>query len=353
MRLSHLGDVVHALPVFHALRESLPEAQLAWAIQPEFADLVQGLPGLSRVLLFDRRGGLAAWVRLRRELAQFDADWAIDAQGNLKSAGVMLCSGARRRSGFHRQDWRERLGALVLNETAPPLPRGLHAVDRALHLGRYVARSEELQAPLDWLCLSPEELDQGRREWSSRMPRERNAALILQLSSPTDVRAWPVARQRELLTELSRQQRPTLALSGPAEAGLGAKLAQEFPGVNHWVAQRGLRALAALFTAAAEENAQFIGTDSGPLHLAAACGMRVIGLAGPQDPQLTGPWPTSETSSSQHAIVRAQPPAPCAPCLSRRCSHPDGPICMSAIRAEDVQKHLVPQRPDQGALPLA
>ena len=50
VRLSHLGDVVHALPVHHALRRALPAARLAWAVQPEFAGLLAFVPGLDVVV---------------------------------------------------------------------------------------------------------------------------------------------------------------------------------------------------------------------------------------------------------------------------------------------------------------
>ena len=50
IRLSHLGDVVHALPLFHALREARPDARIAWAVEPEFAGLLDGLPGLERTI---------------------------------------------------------------------------------------------------------------------------------------------------------------------------------------------------------------------------------------------------------------------------------------------------------------
>ena len=120
IRLSHLGDVVHALPVYHALRCRFPRATLGWVIQPEFSALVAGLPGLDRVLHFDRRGGAAAWLRLREELGAFGADLAVDAQGNLKSALVALTSGATRRVGLARGDWREPLGSLACGEHAEP-----------------------------------------------------------------------------------------------------------------------------------------------------------------------------------------------------------------------------------------
>jgi len=64
VRLSHLGDVVHALGVFHALHAAFPSAEIGWAVQPEFAGLLDGLPGLARVFHFERRGGLAQ-IRFR------------------------------------------------------------------------------------------------------------------------------------------------------------------------------------------------------------------------------------------------------------------------------------------------
>jgi ADP-heptose:LPS heptosyltransferase len=337
VRLSHLGDVVHALPVFHALRERFPEAELAWAIQPEFAGLVQALPGLSRVIPFDRRGGLRAWRELRRELREFDADWALDAQGNLKSAAVTLASGARRRTGYHRRDWRERLGALVLTDQAPALTGRCHAIERSLHLARYATELEPAWEPSDWLGLSPEELVAGQERWSELLPHARQGAVILQLAAPGDVRAWPVERQRQLLQELAGRGTPTLALSGPGEgeAELGRELARALPDTSHWVGQRGLRALAAVLAAAARDGARFVGCDSGPLHLAVASGLRVVALAGPQDAALTGPW-NAARAAEHHRALRAELLLPCAPCLSRSCSHEQGPLCMTELRVEQV-----------------
>ncbi|MBM3978502.1 MAG: glycosyltransferase family 9 protein, partial [Planctomycetes bacterium] len=138
VRLSHLGDVVHALPVFHALRARYPEARLGWAIQPEFADLLRGLPGLDQILRFDRRGGPRAWLALARELRAFGAELCVDAQGNLKSAAVTRLSRAARRVGLARQDWREPLGHRVLHASAPP-SGAAHALDRMLGLAQWLA----------------------------------------------------------------------------------------------------------------------------------------------------------------------------------------------------------------------
>ena len=130
VRLSHLGDVVLALPLFHALRARFPAAELAWVVQREFAPLVEPLPGLARTIRFDRRGGLRGWLELRRELAEFSPDLAIDAQGNLKSGFALACSGAATRVGMARADWREPLGRFALTESADAA-RGEHAFERS------------------------------------------------------------------------------------------------------------------------------------------------------------------------------------------------------------------------------
>lgn len=338
VRLSHLGDVVHALPVFHALRRAAPRAELAWAVQPEFAGLLTGLPGLDRVIPFDRRGGLGAWWRLAGELRCFGADVCVDAQGNLKSAATTGLSRASRRVGWHAGDWRERAGAWVLTESAARHDGPPHALDRSLHLARHIA-GEDFEPPEDWLGLSMRERDAGRVAWRERMGAAPAGAVLLQLSAPGDVRAWPAANQLEFLRLCASEGRPTLALSGPAEAELGERVAREVPQVRHWVGQRGLRELAAFFSAASEDGARLVSVDSGPAHLACAVGLSVVGLAGPQDAARTGPWP-APGAGSPHLALRANRSPDCAPCLSRRCAHLEGNVCMEALEAREVLASL-------------
>ena len=107
--------------------------------------------------------------------------------------------------------------------------------------------------------------------------------------------------------------------------------------VAHWIGQRGLRELAAVFTAAANAGSSFVSCDSGPLHLAVACGLRTVALAGPQDARRTGPYPGSEID---HAVMRSERELECAPCLARHCQHPEGPVCMSDLGVAAVKRAL-------------
>jgi heptosyltransferase-1 len=344
VRLSHLGDVVHGLPVYHAMRARWPHARLGWVVQPEFAGLLRGLPGLEGALLFDRRGGVSAWPRLWRELRAFDADLAVDAQGNLKSAAITRLSGARRRIGLARADWRERAGHWVLHASAPPAA-GPHALDRMHGLARWIAApgaSADISQRRD-PALAADELAAGRAEFTRLVgTAPASSPVLLHVSDARDVRGWPREHWIELARTLADAARPVLVISGPAEAALGAEVRAALQGVQgcaHWVGQRGLRELAALFAAAAERGARLVACDSGPLHLAGSVGLTTLALAGPQDPRRTGPWPPR--GAGPHDWLHSAEDLACRPCLARRCTHAAGPVCMSRLTPAVVAARLL------------
>ncbi len=325
---------MHALPVFHALRAAHPSAEIAWAVQPEFAGLLDGMTGLARVFRFDRRGGAGAWLRLRRELAAWGPEWAVDAQGNAKSALVTRASGAGRRSGLHAADWRERIGARILTDPAPPLGRDVvHAMDRMLALARHVAPELDGSSWRTDAALSAAELARGATSYAAFFG-DSTGGVILHLSSRADVRSWPLEHFEALAQRLVQRGERVLALSGPDEAEDGRALAARSDWMLHWVGQRGLRELAAFFAAAAARGARIVCCDSGPMHLAAACGLPVVCLAGPQDERRTGPW------GAPHRSVRASDAPACAPCRARRCDHPLGTVCMDRIAPAAVETAL-------------
>jgi ADP-heptose:LPS heptosyltransferase len=92
---------------------------------------------------------------------------------------------------------------------------------------------------------------------------------------------------------------------------------------------RSLLELAALY----EVCDAVVGGDTGPLHLAAALGVPVVGLYGPKDPAIYAPW----DGLRGRAATTVWKHVHCSPCTLRRCGNV---ICMPAIQIEDVSSAL-------------
>jgi heptosyltransferase-1 len=291
VRLSHLGDALHALPVYHALRERFPGAEISWIIQPEFAGFLENLPGLHGVIPYNRHGGIKGWAELGSTLRRHHFDCTVNAQGNWKSAAVARLSGAPIRLASARQDWRESSAAWLSNRFAKAA-QGEHAMHRMLALCEAIGS----QTALRWdLPLTREETLRGQNQLGDLLPHA-GPARILHLSAPGDPRSWPAESYAILAASLTEAGEQVLCLSGPSEQQAGemvAALLTSNKGVSHLVGQRGLRQLAALLKAAAQREMRMLATDSGPSHLACAVGLPVDLLAGPTNPNRTGPWPTS------------------------------------------------------------
>jgi len=66
--LGAIGDVVRAMPLAMRLRRGLPEAHLAWAVEPTAAPLLEAHPSIDQRLVFRRDLGALAFLRFLREV---------------------------------------------------------------------------------------------------------------------------------------------------------------------------------------------------------------------------------------------------------------------------------------------
>ncbi len=319
VRMSHLGDVAQALPLVHGIRALWPDAELGWAIQAEFAPLVEPF---ARIFPFDRRGGAKAWPRIRRAMRAWGPDVTIDAQGNWKSAFCTRFSGAPIRCGFEREAWQEPMAARVAGLVhASPLPAAEgkslsaeHLVARCHSIAAHLGVEAPASLPMDPL-LTADETVRGRELLGEVMgDRGGSPITVLHPGVAGDPRTWPEARFGELGQRLMARGRSVLFLSGPGEADSGAALRAAVPSATHWVGQRGLRELCAVLRAVSDGGGELFVGDSGPAHIAASVGLPVRLLAGPENPERTGPWPTASAEGSPHSVVGVgEPGAPWAP----------------------------------------
>jgi heptosyltransferase-1 len=161
IRLSSLGDIVHALPAFSALRRGFPEASISWIAEPAGAALLENFPGIDQVLTFDlksRRGFPAKVLYLARFVHRWRGqfDLVFDFQGLIKSALLTFLLGGSR-LGFGRRNAREPLAAFFYSRRASYFPEDRHVIHKNLHL-------------LSLVGISETKVIYPRKEWSASPP---------------------------------------------------------------------------------------------------------------------------------------------------------------------------------------
>jgi lipopolysaccharide heptosyltransferase I len=263
IRLSAFGDVIHTIPAVVALRDALPETEIAWAVEPAYAELVEIVAKVKTVRVSLKKWSVARIAAARRDVRGFNT--AIDFQGLIKSSLIARASGARQRYGFARDVIREKPASWFVNRPVAIEP-GRHVVEWNLELARAVAPSI---AGVPHVDFAPFMEDGGR---DARAPR-----VVLLPGAGRPEKQWPVDRFAELARRIGSD---ALVAWGPGEESLARLIGAEVaPATN-------FRELAYLLGRAR----LVIGADTGPLHLAAALGTPVIGLYGPTNPARNGPY---------------------------------------------------------------
>jgi lipopolysaccharide heptosyltransferase I len=292
IRPSALGDVCRSVPVLDALRRAAPDGSLHWLVQAEFAPVIQSHPALDGIVPFPRsawRGLLGRpdrWksvVSFLRSLRRGRFDLVIDCQGLARSGLMALATGASRRVG----DRSSREGAWLTYTDAVSVPDGVHEVDRMLALA--AAAGAEPDGAID-LYVPPEAADRWTR-------RRRDLGLdgqyvVLAPATRWASKAWPAGYWSSLgrqLLDMDASLRLVL-VGSPGEQAVSGAVAAGLHGVANRVIDLSGRTCIGELMALIEDATLTIASDSAPLHMAVGLGGRYLGLYGPTDPAVVGPW---------------------------------------------------------------
>ena len=283
VRLSAIGDTIHGLPVLCALRDNLPHAHLSWLVEERAAGVLKGHPALDRLIVAPRRWlrSPMAVLRLRKELRSVGAQISIDLQGLAKSALAARLSGAPVRIGAASPDGREF--SPWLNNRLVKLTAS-NVVDRYLELLGPLGISHPA-ARFDIPRHAEDELTIGR------FVRDRGLGGGFALLNPGAgwaSKRWPVERYAAVARHLGRHRRlPSVVVwAGAEERAWADRIITTSGGFAHMAPATTLGELAEL----ARRARLFAGSDTGPLHLAAAVGTPCVGLYGPVSADRNGPY---------------------------------------------------------------
>ncbi len=335
VRFSSMGDILHVLPAFRALRKKLRITRLFWAVDNAFADIVEGQDGLKEILPFERHetakrlgalttfwSGISMVWHYIKELRSRKIVGSLDFHGNFRSGFFAWFSGARRRLAF--SSWSE--GNRIFQDCAFKAPKAkLHAIERNLALIKHMGIDAEPE------CV-PVAVGSDKRatidKYLKEQQLEQKRYILMFPTSTWTIKQWTVEGYAETASEINKATGlPVLIVQDLKGAETAEAIAAISKGKIKVTPFFGIKELAALC-----ENAAFaIGCDTGPLHLAAAMGTPVVGIYGPTDPAVFGPyWKPNRVVMHDENCTRR--------CWKHRRSEDEACQCLKALKAEKVIK---------------
>ncbi len=300
VRLSAMGDVIHTLPAVQALRDAFPQAMIGWIVEERWAELLcapgtplRGPRSTGRPLVdWVHTVNLKGWgkslfsVRTAEQIARVWNDVrsahygvAIDLQGAIRSAVLARWSGAPVVWGASQT--RETPASLWYTRNA--IVNGAHVIEQNLSVAEAIA-GRKLKVPR--IEFPRSSVAETAIESRLHLMGIHDFA-ILNPGAGWGAKRWPAERYGQVAFQLADCGVRSIVNFGPGEENL----AREVEAVSGGSA-RGLQCSISELIALTRRARLFIGGDTGPLHLASALGIPVVGIYGPTDPARNGPYGT-------------------------------------------------------------
>ena len=334
VRLSSIGDVIHALPALAAIRENLPDAEIGWAVEKRSAGILKDNPMIDHLIEVDTRsmrGGkiieeilLDAGKQIKG-LRKFSFDIALDMQGLLKSAMIAKLSKAPVRWGFSKESLREPASRFLLTDTVKVAP-DTHIIRKNLALA---AGALDVPVPRDDFQFPIQTSDDDRHEAEKIIASAGENFAVLNPAGGWVTKLWHAEKYGELADRLWEEQGlVSIVATGPGEAELANRVLGGSRSGRVFLAQPSLKG----FYELVRRTRVYIGGDTGPTHIAVAAGAPIVGIFGPTE------WWRNGSPNKEDICVERTTDISCrVDCHRRTCSNW---ICMD-IEPETVYRAVV------------
>lgn len=279
LRTSAIGDVTHVVPLVRTLQRAWPQTSLTWIVGKLERKLVGDLPGVEFVT-FDKAAGWAGMREVHASLQgrRFDAllQMQVALRSNLLSMGIK----AQRRIGYDPARSKD-LHGLVVNERIPERT-GEHVLQA---IGSFCEPLGLKQTDVRWDIPIPDEAHAWAvQQWPNDQP-----VLLVSPTSSHALRNWRPERYTAVMDHAAARGWRVVLIGGPSSAEremADAILARCRHAPLDLTGKDTLKKMMAMCC-----RAQLLLTpDSGPMHVANAVGLKVLGLHAASNPARSGPY---------------------------------------------------------------
>lgn len=279
VRLSAIGDCLHAVAVVQAIQRQWPTTAITWIMGKVEASLLGDLPGVE-VIPFDKKAGWRGYVQVWRQLRGRRFDALLHMQSALRASMLTLGVRARYRLGFDAQ--RAGDGQRWFTNHTVPSPAALHVLDGMMAFA----------AELGIRDLTPHwqiPLAASDREWAAQQLDACRPCLLIAPAASKAYKNWTAEGYATVADHAARRGFQVLLCGGPSalEKTLAAEIVQRccHPPRN-LVGQSSLKQMMALI----QQVQVVLAPDTGPVHMATAAGIPVIALYAHHNPERVGPY---------------------------------------------------------------
>ena len=324
IRLSSLGDIIHTLPAYSALRKNYPEAEIWWIVEETGKEILDQVAGIDRVIpvtlkkkKLSSRQFWREFSNLREEIHEKD-QVAIDFQGLMKSGLLSFISGARRRIGFHRKNLKEPWASIFYTENLEKVSEENHVINKNLKLLSLLGIDEsEYDFPIEL----PEGMSGTIQERLKKLGWDGEKKLILfNVGAAWKTKRWFADRWIQSIQAIKSEKIfPVLLWGNEQERELASQVSQA-TGVPLAPSMTLAEVMALI-----KKAALLVSGDTFALQVACAFSRPVVGIFGPTNPKRNGPF------RGEDRVIH--PKLECSHCYKRVCSTME---CLDKITAEEV-----------------
>ncbi|MBI9015982.1 MAG: hypothetical protein JEZ07_01855 [Phycisphaerae bacterium] len=291
---SSLGDVVRTVPILSGLRKKYPKAKISWLVRPEFKAIIDDNPDLDEIIVFDRKfygkigrswQATVKFVKFLAQLKQKQFDLVLDIQGLFRSGFMAKRTGARVRVGFSHA--RELAHIFYTHKIVAP--KDQHAV---LDYWRFAEILGFGESEMEFKLPISDELKKTCESKLKENGLEDSDYVVLLPGGTVQAKRWSTEKFAKLAEQIVKcYDNMNIGIVmlgvGATEKALAKEICHKSQcKIVDMIDKTSLKEMTGILHGAIIA----IGNDSGPLHISAAMSVATIGIYGPTNPEVVGPW---------------------------------------------------------------
>lgn len=320
INLKYIGDVLLCTPVLEALKNDLKNVSIGMLVNNGTEQVLYNNPYLDGIFVINSGWRWRRQFNLIRMLRSWNFDLVLDLTDGDRAAILSILCGAKYRVGFNRE---RRWRGTIYHRVVAANRDEVHTVDYLLKAVKAVGCNVQHNGP----CLYPSPVDQYVAD---QLIQEKGLStdtsfVVLHPGARQWFKSWPIEKFIDLAKRVHKELGfSVVVVGGPNDVVAAEKMVSQ---CGRWAISMAGQITLLQLAALTKKASLFVGNDAGPMHIAAAVQTPVVGLFGPTNPRMWGPWGKS------HEIIWKQ--VDCTPCWRNDCQR--GNLnCMQQISIEEV-----------------